>query len=48
MDSTVDFPPGKDTYPLETDKRGELGLDISVPFLNKGIHWLKINEPYVK
>lgn len=36
-----DDPPGEDIYPVDTDKRGELGLDISVPFLNKGIHRLK-------
>jgi len=31
MDSTVDFPPGKDIYPVETDKRGMNSTDDEPP-----------------
>ena len=46
MDFAVDDPPGKEIYPVETDKRGKLAQEhLTVrrtsSFSNKGKHWLK-------
>ena len=45
MDSAVDDPPGEDINPVETDKRGELGLDIIVPFFPMSNNFRPLLKP---